>query len=150
MDLSCKSVHEVLRAVYHLTGFLLPSSLIGIVASPPCITFSNFDCQHKNHRDHTSPTKPAVSKMAKAHDAMVRLHFHYTLLPSCTHVVITTTDGHVHAWPSTICFNIARSKNSHNQSITHAVWGREHMHAGFDLVHISIAWHRQFLPRATQ
>ena len=66
MDLSCKTIKQILSAVYHFTGFLLPSSLIAIVASPPCTTFSNFDCQHKNHRDHSKPTKPAISEMAKA------------------------------------------------------------------------------------
>ena len=71
MDLASHGIGAVLEACYHFTGFLLPSNLVGIVASPPCTTFSNFDAIRHYHRDHTQPHRPAKSTLAKAHDAMV-------------------------------------------------------------------------------
>ena len=71
MDLGDKSVDTILHAVYHSTGFLLPSNLVAIVASPPCITFSGLDSRWKHHRHHDKANKPAKSQLAKQHDAMV-------------------------------------------------------------------------------
>ena len=82
MDLSSKDINDVLHACYHLTGFLLPDNLVGIVASPPCTTFSNFDLMRRTgHRDTTKPHRPAMSKMAKEHDTMV-LNLLTTLWPT--------------------------------------------------------------------
>ena len=71
MDLGNKSVDAILHAVYHSTGFLLPSKLVAIVASPPCVTFSGLDARWKQHREHDKASKPAKSWLAKQHDAMV-------------------------------------------------------------------------------
>ena len=80
MDLSSKDVNDVLHACYHFTGFLLPDNLVGIVASPPCTTFSTFDLIRGFHRDTTKPHRPAKSKMAKEHDSMI-LNLLTTLWP---------------------------------------------------------------------
>ena len=61
----------MLHACHHLTGFLLPNNLVAVVASPPCTTFSNFDLMRRFHRDTSQPHRPAKSKMAKEHDAMI-------------------------------------------------------------------------------
>ena len=71
MDLTYKCMRDILCAVYHFTGFLLPSSLVAIVASPPCTTFSKLNARWKTHRDHKQQHKPALSALAKKHDAMV-------------------------------------------------------------------------------
>ena len=71
MDLSCTQIEEVLRACFHFTGFLLPSNLVGIVASPPCTSYSKFDCKNKIHRDYDHYHRPAKSWVAKQHDAMI-------------------------------------------------------------------------------
>jgi len=71
MDLARKDINDVLHACYHLTGFLLPNNLVAVVASPPCTTFSNFDLMRRFHRDTSQPHRPAKSKMAKEHDAMI-------------------------------------------------------------------------------
>ena len=80
MDLALKGLDAVLLACYHMTGFLLPKNLIGIVASPPCTTFSNFDSIRQTHRDYGQADRPAKSEMAKQHDAMV-LHLLASLWP---------------------------------------------------------------------
>ena len=72
MDLSRHTcLEDVLDAVYHFTGFLVPSRLVAVVASPPCTTFSRLDARWGHHRDHNQAHKPAVSKLAKQHDVMV-------------------------------------------------------------------------------
>ena len=71
MDLCKQPVEAVVRACFHLTGFLLPSNLVGIVASPPCTTYSNFDCKNQIHRDYSYHHRPAKSLTAKQHDAMI-------------------------------------------------------------------------------
>ena len=38
---------------------------------PPCTTFSGLDTRWNLHREHGLPHKPAVSQLAKKHDAMV-------------------------------------------------------------------------------
>ena len=81
MDLSHKRLEDILHAVYHFTGFLLPSGLIAVVASPPCTTFSRLDARWKYHRDHKQSHKPAISDLAKMHDAMV-LRLMTSLLPN--------------------------------------------------------------------
>ena len=81
MDLASKGVEATLQACYHFTGFLLPSNLVGIVAFPPCTTFSNFDAIRQHHRDFRQPHRPAKSTLAKKHDAMV-LNLVTSLWPS--------------------------------------------------------------------
>ena len=54
-----------------------PSNLLGVVASPPCTTFSNYDGNRQIHRGHQRPGKPAKSSLAREHDALVANLFHY-------------------------------------------------------------------------
>ena len=67
-----------------------PSNLLGVVASPPCTTFSNYDGNRQIHRDHQRPGKPAKSSLAREHDALVANLFHYLFPRPCTWIIASS------------------------------------------------------------
>ena len=83
-DLQSFKILEILAATHHLCRLcgpdFHPSKLLGVVASPPCTTFSNYDGNRQIHRHHHQPGKPAKSNMAKQHDALVQ-HLFSNLFP---------------------------------------------------------------------
>ena len=62
--------------------------LIGIASSNPCTTTTKLDNLNK-HRDHAAPGHPALTHLAKEHDAMFKatfaqlFRFFIPLLPRC-------------------------------------------------------------------